>query len=1234
MHQTARGADVQRKKDKKAKPQAAAAKAQPYGNAAANRAGLSRGRPQGTPAEALQTLENIIAGTHGGQDAPFYAAQLDDAGKKWCRAEAQLQKLAQKVAGDAMIQLCQTLGDVSVATILGVISRAATPPAAASVAALLTGADSSDWADIVKKQPAAIAFVRRLFPKTPPTTFYAIFDEEMLASKPLMTWLVTTATPFSVAKALGNMSPKVIVKTLNAIPGGWKWLDGVPDAAALDQSFALLLTKMLPFVTGATKKRIDKLRATAKTEIPDSVEPEKELAKVFAGKLATVAPDQVLIWANAANADDVKKGLATASGRTNLAKALKSADRVLQLLKMYDIPLEAAVLTLAAAAGKPAHLPLLLSERSDEFESALVKKEVIQGLQVIAGSNPPPMALFNDDATGLKKAAAKSNRLAKWLTKGAAAATLWWLLKGISADHVAKMANKYKKFGLGFDWLTQVPIKKDDDTSLQLYAILPRGRAKSFLERWHIERNRTTVSKDDNKPKPSNPKLKDAPLKSLREALAGNKGTAAELLGWFGASAPAEQLKLVADHAAWPKLLARLDAGGVARVVRLTNSSRLVMLKHMKGSMSDAQDALASVIRDAPAYEQLAIAQDKVLFKRVIDGLSLGVFACLPALRHPLQLAAAAAKNTNVIKEIAGMSDPVTSFTALGADDVVAKASAKALDAIGRSAVEELPSGAAMPATLLAAVKRIRKFVTSAAVQTEIDDALKSKKGERDNDAKAGAIKAVDNKDLKSALSALYKANKTDGYLTVCQRAPKDQVEAVLRASEAGVEQLRRYTDTSLFTAFPALGNQPTAAVYATSEGIKWLLSNASGTDALRLATAVSGEIPKVGRYLDKTVTANAPDWFDSLPSGAGLAASECKALRKLFDGSTKERPAEVLFEKRFAVTINTAWKRSDLAVLWTTLERLPEAHVEANKRIKRFEKTKKTDMGGSWSSGSGKVSVSIEPGASRITGYAKESWRSLTDMATHLGISEGEVEKRVTAGSLEKKTEAGKTLYRIKKVKEGNFAHTVLHEVGHAVDTMLGEKTDLVYGQAGWKQYGSDAAGTWLKEMGGWSGASVDKADRKAIADLFALRVETNGSIDGPSGGIPELVPSSHPIHKAKNKKARAVENAHKSKSAFFYHNPLKANGRVFLMNFYYTAFMSVKASAVASIPRSYTGFSPAEWFADCYAEYYRGYDGTPATESAKGGNLPGWVKKWFDVNVDKLGKTPHKVNKRVKKT
>ena len=74
-----------------------------------------------------------------------------------------------------------------------------------------------------------------------------------------------------------------------------------------------------------------------------------------------------------------------------------------------------------------------------------------------------------------------------------------------------------------------------------------------------------------------------------------------------------------------------------------------------------------------------------------------------------------------------------------------------------------------------------------------------------------------------------------------------------------------------------------------------------------------------------------------------------------------------------------------------------------------------------------------------------------------------------------------------------------------------------------------------------------------------------------------------------------------------------------MYLMNHYYGRFMSYDARIHDILPLPYAGFAPEEFFAECYVEYYR-------DEATPGGNLPAWIKTWFDQHVNRLGHGPAK--------
>ena len=75
---------------------------------------------------------------------------------------------------------------------------------------------------------------------------------------------------------------------------------------------------------------------------------------------------------------------------------------------------------------------------------------------------------------------------------------------------------------------------------------------------------------------------------------------------------------------------------------------------------------------------------------------------------------------------------------------------------------------------------------------------------------------------------------------------------------------------------------------------------------------------------------------------------------------------------------------------------------------------------------------------------------------------------------------------------------------------------------------------------------------------------------------------------------------------------------------------FFNLSPRALHSTPSAYALTAPGEYFAECYANYYREYDGTPKTAAKKGASLAPWIKTWFDEHVDKIGHNPKRNTKR----
>ncbi|GMV41533.1 MAG: hypothetical protein AMXMBFR64_32490 [Myxococcales bacterium] len=251
--------------------------------------------------------------------------------------------------------------------------------------------------------------------------------------------------------------------------------------------------------------------------------------------------------------------------------------------------------------------------------------------------------------------------------------------------------------------------------------------------------------------------------------------------------------------------------------------------------------------------------------------------------------------------------------------------------------------------------------------------------------------------------------------------------------------------------------------------------------------------------------------------------------------------------------------------------------------------------------------------------------WRTAAEMAAYLGIPEGDLDGRVTAGQLVRATVGGAVKYAVRLVVQSYFDHTVLHEVGHAVDDMLGNHTDIVYGWAGWEKYGEGDVRRWADQMGGWgpvqAGDTLEDI-KSAICSAMDDYMDKSSDIPAPGENIGADLPPTHAWHRYSN--WPIVRWAGTKMFHYTTPHPHDDGTHLYTANFYYQKWMRVKSAAVRSIPRDYTRFAPEEWFADSYAEFYRLYDGTPATEHLKGGNLQSVVKEWFRQHVDQRGRTP----------
>ena len=178
----------------------------------------------------------------------------------------------------------------------------------------------------------------------------------------------------------------------------------------------------------------------------------------------------------------------------------------------------------------------------------------------------------------------------------------------------------------------------------------------------------------------------------------------------------------------------------------------------------------------------------------------------------------------------------------------------------------------------------------------------------------------------------------------------------------------------------------------------------------------------------------------------------------------------------------------------------------------------------------------------------------------------------------------------------------------------MLGERTDLIYGQAGWKQFSAADFDGWATALGGWE--LVKETDKVKIREAW-----TSWLRGGASGTVNDMVDGGHPLADARYQKVGAVQLAQRAAGTASEINGVVARGE-----YSKQAFFLLSSRAYHSTPSDYALTAPGEYFAECYAHYYREYDGTPATADKKGASLAPWIKTWFDERVDTIGHNPQR--------
>jgi hypothetical protein len=417
--------------------------------------------------------------------------------------------------------------------------------------------------------------------------------------------------------------------------------------------------------------------------------------------------------------------------------------------------------------------------------------------------------------------------------------------------------------------------------------------------------------------------------------------------------------------------------------------------------------------------------------------------------------------------------------------------------------------------------------------------------------------------------------------------APQRRDGAAGGGSNAAVQEamLRRAVTrptpaTTAATATPAAATVPSSEVdrlLADPAAFSAFFARPPETVLAALVAFANADVARVaarartGNLLGALITA--------LPSVPGAVGTRVAMKRLLDVGGLVIGEAKTLFQRRFAHEAKaeqTEWRLDILTAVWAQLDLLPDQDVSANTVLTTFNAI----------NGGGGTGPSWEaPGVVNTIRLGQQSSPAF-------------------------------------------MAHTVRHEIGHAVHAQISAQVNpWLQGEMQFWFLSGDKAGvkSWLDQIETWPATYTDKdGNSRNVTDTEKDQVATmveswmGRSGWGPTrpnvsdGLTPELAALWAAVPtKMKNGIAQSTNNWYSNWTNF----QAGSGGKTYFLNHYYHRPYHIGARAaevIRSTGDSYTAMSEQEFFANSYAEYFK--DPAGYSDATKwGGNLPASVKEFF---------------------
>ena len=1140
-------------------------------------------------------------GTGKASELPFHASQsLENTA-----VIDLLPQVAKHTAGDIVLE-CASILKRSLAEQIDLALGAQKPITNAALLYHLRNQSPTTLATLAARQDL-MDKLRRMFPGPLGHVLPVLQDvpSEIAETPPWIKWYVETTDPTVAALYLARTADAV--SSLDSLHA-WGWLDHlhVEGGGLFDFTLEVMRDK--------TKDAGAKAKLTALTK--GYIEEPKD-------QVADAAKAQVELKDQLDKNDDVALLDAAARTRTDtkadpkrVAARLAGRDVgiVFEYVRITNVDVKTGIELLLASKGPHAEAVrafLRAAERKDVV-AALADDKMRNSVRKAVGRDVGLRELF-DPTPGLQEAlhpmVLEHEALRQWVYEDKHAANKLWLAAGSGAG--ARKGCRLVKAERGMDWVEHIPFDTDQKTLERFVLNCTDAKATKLVRDRYLHESSIEVDASENATVEIDQATYGQGDKVRVKAEIGQQDTTpASVLARIADLTPSDRHALLDDAREMRDLFTVVGGDDAVRAVHLMapTVAQLLALPIVH------EPGLVSYVAARPAKEDVAaLATRKLLVSARAMFAELSPLVVFPSLRDPAMLATALNDNADLLAWILDDSDPNYALATLSRDPV--RAIAADLIETRASAYQGFPAYAHLSPEGQRGIDAITSKVADADTKSSLtayregDVVIAS-----DDDKRGQALEHASRvPELWNAITELDKASSTKAnMLELVRRAPSAQQVALLDGSHTpAVDIVRRKTQLGPQHVFPAL---PLAQLLALSGAADWFVQHEAPTVVFASLAAQPAALKPFATYLQ--TDANHGAWVGRLPRGGALIDAERYVLDELCKYITDPVLLKALFRARFDVVIGGTFDFDEIKRLWSIGKRLPPAQMNQHAMRAIVEKDLKPT--GQWNSPDIELSDKAERFEPKTDMFNLEQKLTADEVKKYYGLNDQELATIVKKGDGWIQEVAG--LYTIRPIPWDGFTSTVLHEIGHSIDTLLGEHTDLVFGTGGWRMYGIDQFDKWADEMGGLD--AIDAKDRPKVIDAWKAALRSGAEVRS-------LVDSEHPATASKYAASPLVKAAIDGRT-FHYDERDKPilKGRAFIQNAHITGRLaSLPEQTYKTAPSQYSLYNAPEFFAESYVEYYRLYDGTPNTEKLKGGRLASWIKTWFDQYVDKIRLSPARV-------